>query len=156
MRSIALGDNTVHLVRRGGARILVDTGPDYAGAWEALRDALAGEPPDIVVATHGHHDHAGLGKRWQEAGAPVWVGAADAPLTARPLMQSPAEGAALLAWAESTGAPPATLAHVRERIVERRAAALRAARSAAYPAGTARWPTGLRYPPVRGRHARRR
>ena len=89
VRSIALGDNTVHLVERGGARLLVDTGPDYAGAWEALREGLAGETPDVVVATHGHHDHAGLGRRWQAAGVPVWVGKADGPLTARPLLQSP-------------------------------------------------------------------
>ena len=52
VRSIALGDNTVHLVRRGSARLLVDTGPDFAGAWEALREGLGGEPPDVVMATH--------------------------------------------------------------------------------------------------------
>lgn len=147
VRSIALGDNTVHLVERGGARLLVDTGPDYAGAWEALREGLAGGTPAVVVATHGHHDHAGLGRRWQAAGVPVWVGKADGPLTARPLLQSPAETAAMLAWAEGTGAPPETLAHVRARIASRRAAALRAAQSAEYPADGARWPTGLRYPP---------
>ena len=147
MRSIALGDNTVHLVERGGMRLLVDTGPDFAGAWEALREGLGGDVPDVVVATHGHHDHAGLGRRWREAGTPVWVGAADGPLTTRPLLQSPAETAAMLAWAEGTGAPAATLGHVRERIESRRAAALRAAESAEYPEDGGRWPTGLRYPP---------
>lgn len=147
MRSIALGDNTVHLVKRGGMRLLVDTGPDFAGAWEALREGLGGDAPDVVVATHGHHDHAGLGRRWREAGTPVWVGAADGPLTARPLLQSPAETAAMLAWAEGTGAPAATLVHVRERIESRRAAALRAAEAAEYPEDGVRWPTGLRYPP---------
>ena len=146
VRSIALGDNTVHLVARGGARLLVDTGPDFAGAWEALREGLGEDVPDAVVATHGHHDHAGLGRRWREAGTPVWVGAADGPLTSRPLLQSPAETAAMLAWAEGTGAPAETLGHVRERIESRRAAALRAAESAAYPEDGVRWPTGLRYP----------
>lgn len=147
VRSIALGDNTVHLVDREGARLLVDTGPDFAGAWEALQAGLEGELPDVVVATHGHHDHAGLGRRWQAAGAPVWVGKDDGPLTARPLLQSPAETAGMLAWAESTGAPPGTLTHVRQRVEARRAAALRAAESPEYPEDGVRWPTGLRYPP---------
>lgn len=147
VRSIALGDNTVHLVRRGGASLLVDTGPDFAGAWETLREALGGDVPEVVVATHGHHDHAGLGRRWQETGTPVWIGAADRSLTARPLLQSAAEREAMLAWAEGTGAPPETLVHVRERIESRRAAALRAAGSAEYPEDGVRWPTGLRYPP---------
>ena len=147
VRSIALGDNTVHLVRQGGASLLVDTGPDFAGAWEALREALGNEIPEVVVATHGHHDHAGLGRRWQAEGVPVWVGAADRSLTARPLLQSPAETAAMLDWAEGAGAPPETLTHVQERIESRRAAALRAAQSAEYPEDGVRWPTGLRYPP---------
>ena len=147
VRSIALGDNTVHLVRRGGTRLLVDTGPDYAGAWEALGEGLAGDLPEVVVATHGHHDHAGLGQQWQEAGVPVWVGEADGPLTARPLLQSPAETAAMLAWAEGTGAPEETMAHVRARVASRREAALQAAESAEYPDDGVRWPTGLRYPP---------
>lgn len=147
VRSLALGDNTVHLVQRGGARLLVDTGPDFAGAWEALQEGLGGELPDVVLATHGHHDHAGLGRRWQVGGAPVWVGKADGPLTARPPLQSPAETAAMLAWAEGTGAPPETLGQVRERIEARRGAALRAAEAADYPADGVRWPTGLRYPP---------
>lgn len=149
MRAIALGDNTAYLVERGGTRLLVDTGPDYAGAWEALRDALGGRAPDMVVATHGHHDHAGLGARWQAMGVPVWLGAADAPLTEHPPLQSAAEVAALLAWAEGAGAPPATLAHVRERIAARREAARLAAKSPEYPDGDGRWPTGLRYPPFR-------
>ena len=147
VRSIVLGDNTVHLVWREGTRLLVDTGPDYAGAWEALREGLAGELPEVVVATHGHHDHAGLGRRWKEGGTPIWVGAADGPLTARPPLQSQAETAAMLAWAEGTGAPPETLAHVRERVESRRAAARRAAESPDYPEDGLRWPTGLRYPP---------
>ena len=147
VRSIALGDNTAHLVRGRGARVLVDTGPDFAGAWEALQAGLGGERPDVVAATHGHHDHAGLGRAWQRAGAPVWIGEADAPLTARPLLQSRAETAAMLAWAESTGAPPETLAHVRRRLAARKAAARRAAQLAEYPPDGERWPTGLRYPP---------
>ncbi len=147
VRSIALGDNTVHLVQRGGERLLVDTGPDYAGAWEALGEGLAGRTPDVVVATHGHHDHAGLGQRWQEAGVPVLIGEADAPLSARPLMESSAETGALLAWAVGTGAPPETLVEVRDRLEARRHAARLAAESEAYPGGSDRWPTGLRYPP---------
>ena len=99
------------------------------------------------MATHGHHDHAGLGRRWQETGTAVWVGAADGPLTARPVLQSTAETEAMLAWAAGTGAPPETLAHVRDRIESRRAAALRAAESPEYPEEGVRWPTGLRYPP---------
>ncbi len=147
VRSIALGDNTVHLVQRGPERLLVDTGPDYAGAWEALQRELAGRAPYVVVATHGHHDHAGLGRRWQEAGVPVLMGEADAPLSARPLMESSAEAGALLAWAEGTGAPPETLAQVHERLAARRDAARLAAESKVYSEGSDRWPTGLRYPP---------
>ena len=147
VRSIALGDNTVHLVERGHERLLVDTGPDYAGAWEAVQRGLAGRTPDYVVATHGHHDHAGLGRRWQEAGVPVLIGEADTPLTARPLMDSSAETGALVGWAEGTGAPAEILTQVRERLRARRVAARLAAESEAYPGGSERWPTGLRYPP---------
>ncbi|MBH77543.1 MAG: hypothetical protein CL897_04885 [Dehalococcoidia bacterium] len=145
--SIVLGDNTVHFVTRGNVCILIDTGPDFAGAWELLQEKVEEQRPDFVVATHGHHDHAGLGKKWQSIGVPVWVGRNDGPMTAAPQLQSPDEMEALLAWAEDTGAPIEITAHFQDRLERRRETALRAATSKDYPKDGIRWPTGLRYPP---------
>ena len=81
---IALGANWIYALpaanpARDGV-VLVDAGPDYDGAWEALTAQLQAAgltPADVrtVVVTHAHLDHCGLARRWQEEGAEV-VGAA--------------------------------------------------------------------------------
>ena len=150
MRSIALGDNTVHLVERGGMRLLVDTGPDFAGAWEALREGLGGDAPDVVVATHGHHDH---GRAWEAV-----AGSGDAPLgggrrtvadVAGRCCSSPAEtGRHAGVGGGTRGAGGQRSGNGRgkpDRVAT--GGALRAAEARRYPEDGVRWPTGLRYPP---------
>ena len=71
---VELAYNNVYFVSDGSSLVVIDTGPDYRGAREAISDALRGRAPDIVVATHGHLDHAGLGRWWQERGVAVLLG----------------------------------------------------------------------------------
>ena len=61
IRRIAMAYNNVYAVESGGARVLIDTGPDYRGARELLLEALDGWQPDLVVATHAHIVIAGPG-----------------------------------------------------------------------------------------------
>src|SRR5688572_9972933 len=61
VRTITLGYNAVYLVETERRRVLVDAGPDYEGAAQALARATEGATPEFVVVTHGHNDHAGLG-----------------------------------------------------------------------------------------------
>ena len=73
---IALGDNWAYALPTSGGVILIDAGPDYDGAWEALAaqlDAAGLAIGDVryVAITHAHIDHCGLAFRWQEAGVPV-------------------------------------------------------------------------------------
>lgn len=80
---ISLGANWIYALpasSAGDGILLIDAGPDYDGAWEALvaqLNAAGFETDDVrsVVVTHAHIDHCGLARRWQEAGAEV-VGAA--------------------------------------------------------------------------------
>src|SRR5438552_17839202 len=85
--TIPLGSTNVYVLRDDAGALLIDAGPDYAGAWEELVTGLAGHgigPGDVhaVVLSHGHRDHAGLAARWQLAGAEVWAGRGDAALLA--------------------------------------------------------------------------
>ena len=65
VRRVELAYNNVYVVEAQDARVLVDTGPDYRGAFEFLRAKVGQRVPSVVVATHGHVDHAGLGAQWQ-------------------------------------------------------------------------------------------
>jgi glyoxylase-like metal-dependent hydrolase (beta-lactamase superfamily II) len=145
LRRVPLGDNNVYLVDDAGARVMVDTGPDYRGAWEALQVATHGRPPDLVTATHGHLDHAGLGATWQEAAVPVGLAAGDHLL---------ATGARLeddLAIATRTIQGAGLPAHLREATLaaleRRREQAIRARESWGPPDARRRWPAALRYRP---------
>jgi glyoxylase-like metal-dependent hydrolase (beta-lactamase superfamily II) len=144
---IRLHYNTAYLVEDGGERVLVDTGPDYRGAWEAVVEALSGRLPDIVVATHGHYDHAGLGSAWQRAGAAVALGAADAGLATQPGGQAEAVARMLEELVAASGAP-AGVAKDAMAAAARRQAEAAAARDTYPPARPrSRWPTGLRFEP---------
>lgn len=84
---LVLGSNNLYLVSDGSDAVLIDAGPDYAGAWEELCAQLgaAGLTPagiSTVVLTHGHLDHAGLAARWQQAGARIIAGRGEGPLLA--------------------------------------------------------------------------
>jgi glyoxylase-like metal-dependent hydrolase (beta-lactamase superfamily II) len=146
VRHIPLHYNSVYLVEGPEVRVLVDTGPDYAGSWRQLQEALGAERPDVVVATHGHLDHAGLGRAWQEEGVRVGIGADDAALARQE--QDPAEEILMLRQLVTAAGTPAEVSGEAFAGLGRRERQLRAARSDYPPAGSRpRWPTGLRYLP---------
>ncbi|MFN8507731.1 MAG: MBL fold metallo-hydrolase [Dehalococcoidia bacterium] len=147
IRRIAMAYNNVYAVESGGARVLIDTGPDYRGARELLLEALDGWQPDLVVATHAHVDHAGLGAWWQARGVPVALSADDRTLASHPHYVEQDELAVMIDWVEASGAPEAIRIEAVEGLERRREWAMRAATEKGYPApgSQPRWPTGLRY-----------
>ncbi len=148
MRCIRLTYNTVYLVETGGARVLIDTGPDYRGSGEQRNAALDGRLPELVVATHGHIDHTGLGAWWQSRGVPVALPAADLPLTRPGGIASQTDMERYASYARGCGAPDQVVAAAIEVLETRRSAALRAQDDDAYPeVRRGRWPSGLRYQP---------
>lgn len=146
LRRIPLSYNNVYLLDYSSTRILIDTGPDYLGAAEVILQELDGAPPDVVVATHGHLDHAGLGAWWQSRGVPVALGEADRHLTREPQLNDRAELAAFEAYVHDLGAPPDLVLEVIEGLRRRREWASDAARDHPHrPGGDGRWPSQLRY-----------
>ncbi len=141
---IRLGYNNVYLVSEADALVVIDTGPDYRGARETILEALAGRRPSVVLATHGHLDHAGLGTWWQERGIPVAIGALDLP---QALSQSDADIDHLESYARSVGAPAEVVGEVIAGLELRRlwASEMRS-RAGWRDARDGRWPTALRYP----------
>jgi glyoxylase-like metal-dependent hydrolase (beta-lactamase superfamily II) len=115
---IPLAYNTLYAVPTSAGAVLIDAGPDYEGAWEALQERLRahGLDPDgvrVVCLTHGHADHAGLGRRWQEAGASVVAGADDAFTLAQPEDGIHAYRRNLLLCLAAHGVPDAQLEGLR-------------------------------------------
>jgi len=147
VQRIELGYNNVYVAQAGGGRIMIDTGPDYRGASERLRGELRALP-DIIVATHGHLDHAGLGRYWQDKGVPVAMAAADLHLTSAPQLASPGEFSAFVYYVRRSGAPEDVQVQVISGLEMRRQWALAAARPGhEYPSmgRDPRWPSGLQY-----------
>jgi glyoxylase-like metal-dependent hydrolase (beta-lactamase superfamily II) len=78
-----VGPVNVYLIK-GSVPTLVDTGPHWPPAWEALQKALEAldcpvEKLGQVVLTHGHVDHSGQAHRIQKiSGAEVFLHAGDA------------------------------------------------------------------------------
>ncbi len=147
--TVNLAYNTVYVVDDGGGRILVDTGPDYRGARETLAGALNRRLPDLVVATHAHLDHAGLGRWWQSQKVPVALGEADRHLATTAQFSNASEFRAFARFVGGSGAPPEMQVEALAAIEARRDWALRAATAPGYPrpGRASRWPTGLRYEP---------
>ena len=147
--TIALGYNSLYLVEDRGERVLVDAGPDFETAWEALSQAVGERLPDEVTITHGHLDHAGLGAQWLRAGVPVGLCAADVHLAEAPSLGDAREWAVMTGFVRESGAPPDVASAVVEGLRQRREWAIHAATDARYrPAGRdGRWQTGLRYEP---------
>ncbi len=147
VQRISLAYNSVYVVEDVGGRVLIDTGPDYRGAFDILREALAGRPPELVVATHGHLDHAGLGARWQESGCPVALSVDDLHLASEPQLARPSEMDDFAAFVASTGAPAWLQLQVLAGLEQRRDWAQVAATQSRYPAAGrgGRWPTGFRF-----------
>lgn len=146
VQRIQLGYNNVYVVEASDGSVMVDAGPDYKGAREAIHGAL-GRPPGLVVATHGHLDHAGLGKHWIESGVPVAIGSHDAHLATTPQLADPAEFERFAAYVRNSGAPSDIRMEVMAGLEQRRRWALAAAQRGPYqPIGRdRRWPTGLHY-----------
>lgn len=140
--------NNVYLLKSGAEQLLIDTGPDYEGAAAMFRAEFATTLPDLVVATHGHLDHAGLGGWWQSRGVPVALHERDAHFAAGTQMDD-AEFAGLIEFVSRSGAPPEVAADAVSGLELRREWSRDAARASRYrPAGRdGRWPTGLRYLP---------
>ena len=148
VRRVALGYNNVYLLEADGTKVLIDTGPDYLGAKEALIEATRTAPPDIVVATHGHLDHAGLARWWQERGIPVSLGAGDEHFASAAHFADAEEASAFERYVTSIGTPkdvaPEVLRGLRQRRVWAQAAANETGQYGA-PSRDGRWPSQLRY-----------
>jgi glyoxylase-like metal-dependent hydrolase (beta-lactamase superfamily II) len=146
VQRIQLGYNNVYVVDASAGRVMVDAGPDYKGAREAIHGAL-GQLPGVVVATHGHLDHAGLGKHWIAAGVPVAIGSRDVHLTRTPQLADRAEFERLATYVRSCGAPVDVRVEVMAGLEQRREWARAAAQPGSYqPIGrNGRWPTSLHY-----------
>ncbi len=75
-----LGD--VYGIRYEGGIILIDSGMNQTGPariQKTLGEYGITEPVTHVILTHGHHDHAGGGKAFQDAGTKIIIGKEDAP-----------------------------------------------------------------------------
>ena len=137
--------NSVYLVSDANDLVVIDTGPDYRGATQVLVEALAERTPSLVVATHGHLDHAGLGRWWQERGVPVLAGTDDVPQT---LGHTDQDIDDLEAFVAACGAPRAVVAEVQAGLEQRRTWSHEMRRAATWrQPGDGRWPTALRYHP---------
>jgi glyoxylase-like metal-dependent hydrolase (beta-lactamase superfamily II) len=147
VRHIRMAFNNVYVVEDAGDRLLVDTGPDYRGARQVLEQAMPDWPPGMVVATHGHLDHAGLAAWWKSRGVPVALGEADAHFTLRPQLNGDPELTVLASLVEDSGAPAEVRSELLAGLRTRRQRAAPAASERDYPPPTrnGRWPTGLRY-----------
>ncbi|MCZ7578348.1 MAG: MBL fold metallo-hydrolase [Dehalococcoidia bacterium] len=142
VRHIRLAYNSAYLVEAGGERVLIDTGPDYRGAKDVLATAVAGSPPALVVATHGHLDHAGLGHWWQEQGIPVALHEEDLHYSTGHQLDDD-ELRALEGFVRGSGAPGDVEVEALAGLAARRAWARQAVETRDYrPAG--RMPTGPR------------
>lgn len=142
--------NNVYLVSEGDALVVIDTGPDYRGAREGLLAALAGRTPSVVVATHGHLDHAGLGAWWQDRGVPVLAGEHD---VAQTLGHTDRDIDDLEKFVAASGAPPLVVAEVQAGLEQRREWSHQMRTSAGWrEGGDGRWPTALRYAPFQPGH----
>lgn len=144
---ISLTYNTAYLIEGAGERLLVDTGPDYAGVCQLLADAVSGREPPLVVATHGHLDHAGLGRWWQQRGATVALGAGDLHLVRRPHFDIAGEFEAFDEYVRASGAPDEVQSDVMAGLERRRRWVAQAAVAEGHPPPRPgdRWPTGLRF-----------
>lgn len=141
---VPMAYNSVYFVSDEADLVVIDTGPDYRGARETLLDALQGRTPSIVVATHGHLDHAGLGEWWQERGVPVLVGEAD---VAQTLGHPDRDIDDLEQFVATCGAPQLVVAEVQAGLEQRREWSHQMRTSATWrEPGDGRWPTALRYP----------
>ncbi len=144
---IELSDNSISLIKSKNEQILVDTGPNYDGAWSHIQSEIKTPKPDLVFITHGHHDHAGLGNVWQNETVPVWIGTADKKLVNEPTFSNPAEFSATLQWLASAGVPEPLIRLQCELLEKRKTQAQRAATGIQENTPSGRWPSTLSFVP---------
>ncbi len=128
--------------------MLIDAGPDFQGAGEAISEAIGPARPRTVIATHGHLDHAGLARWWQERGAEVGLGRGDEHFASTPHFADETEFAVFGRYVREIGTPEAVVPEVRHGLAQRRHWARAAASEPGgygQPLRDGRWPTQLRY-----------
>ncbi|MGE3074361.1 MAG: MBL fold metallo-hydrolase [Dehalococcoidia bacterium] len=142
---VQLAYNNVYIVEHGSDVVVIDTGPDYRGAREILSVALRGRTPRLVIATHGHLDHASLGAWWQSLGVPVMAGRHDLHMTTG---EDRTNFEQMERYIRTIGAPAEVVDEVEEGLKRRRDASrvMRTMNTWA-EGGDGRWPTALRYEP---------
>jgi len=148
VQRVALGYNNVYLLPAEATVVMVDTGPDYLGAREVLIGATRISPPEIVIATHGHLDHAGLARWWQQRGVAVGLGAGDEHFASGAPLADADEFGAFEQYVTSIGTPSDVAGEVLHSLLQRRAWAQAAADEAGHHGPRPRdgkWPSQLRY-----------
>ncbi|MFL2635960.1 MAG: MBL fold metallo-hydrolase [Tepidiformaceae bacterium] len=144
---IRLSDNSIYLIGRNNEYLLVDTGPNYKGAWAHIKSEIKSLTPNLVFITHGHHDHASLGSVWQNDAVPVWVGTADQKLVSEPIFSNPEEFSATMKWLDNAGVPEPLITIQGELLQSRKTQALRAASGIQDSTPSGRWPSTLSFSP---------
>lgn len=142
---VPLAYNNVYIVQDARDVVVIDTGPDYRGARERISEALGGRMPKMVIATHGHLDHAGLGAWWQSLGVPVVIGTRDCHMAKG---EDLANFDQMEHYVQTIGAPGDVALEAMKGLRLRRQATqhMRTAKVWA-DSGGGRWPTALRYEP---------
>ena len=144
---IQLSDNSIYLIGHNNKYLLVDTGPNYKGAWAHIQSEIKTLRPNLVFITHGHHDHASLGSVWQNSTVPVWIGTADQQLVKEPVFSNSEEFAATMQWLNDAGVPEPLIAIQGELLKKRKTQALRAASGIQDSTPSGRWPSTLGFAP---------
>ncbi len=116
---IALGDNWIYALPSSEGVLLIDAGPDYDGAWDALQaqlDAAGLGDSEIwgIVITHAHIDHCGLAARWQERGRTIFGSEAEFPRFAQGDQVIGFQSDLVFALMADSGVPPDRIANFRE------------------------------------------
>ncbi|MGE0598724.1 MAG: MBL fold metallo-hydrolase [Dehalococcoidia bacterium] len=142
---VPLAYNNVYIVEHADDVVVIDTGPDFRGARELISEALRGRKPCLVVATHGHLDHASLGAWWQSLGVPVMAGIHDLHMTTG---EDRTNFEQMEHYIRTIGAPDEVVDEVEAGLRRRRDASRLMRTSDTWAeGGDGRWPTALRYEP---------
>lgn len=113
-----VGPVNVYLIKGDDGLTLIDVGPRFEPAREALREALAARgyrPSDVqrIILTHAHSDHCGLaGELAEESGAEVLAHPANFPLLANSAEERERWIAFYATLMRETGMPPEQMAQV--------------------------------------------
>ena len=147
VRIITFPSNSIYLLNRKGQRLLVDTGPNYNGAWEHAQSEIKGEIPDQIFITHGHHDHASMGSLWKDFGIPILIGEKDQELVKKPILSTLEEISAITNWLSESGVPAHLIADQQNLLKRRKQLADKASLGLQHQTPQGRWPTSLAFIP---------